>query len=67
MADKTIYCAGCFIRVAVIKEGSKIKTKSVMICDGCNTKRIASDLARHGKSEDPGMRDIFNDFFGRKL
>ncbi len=42
---KTLYCAGCFVKVAIIKSGSKIKAEATMLCGKCELKRKASDLA----------------------
>lgn len=42
---KTIYCSGCSTKVAMIADGSKLKKGMVCLCDVCERKRKASDLA----------------------
>lgn len=57
-----IYCEGCHAKVAKIETGSKIKSKAVMLCDDCETKRkalelrfrsLASQSSRSGKYHKP--------------
>lgn len=62
-----IYCAGCKIHLARIMPKSKIKLGAVMLCDNCNTKRIASDMARPEKPWKHGKQDcsFFDEIFGR--
>lgn len=59
---KKIFCSGCSTHVASIEEGSKIINGAVMLCDRCDTKRIASDLA--AKTNNDPFRD-FSDLFKR--
>jgi hypothetical protein len=64
MADKVMFCSGCFIKVAVIREGSMLIKEISMLCCNCETKRIASDLAN--KTKKPDYSDMFNDIFKTK-
>ena len=61
---KTIYCSGCDIKVAEIAYGSMLKKGVVMLCSHCETKRIASDMAKKTMPLDP--LDTFAEMFGNK-
>ena len=45
-----LYCAGCSIKVGDIKKGSLLKNGMVCLCQKCEEKRKASDLAKKTKS-----------------
>jgi hypothetical protein len=68
MANKTLYCAGCSIRIAIILEGISLIKGFVGLCGDCNRKRIVSDLANKTKtpSYPEGFDDIFGEIFGGK-
>jgi len=68
MANKTLYCAGCSIRIAIILEGSSLIKGFVGLCENCNRKRVISDLANKTKtpSYPEGFDDIFGGIFGGK-
>ncbi len=59
---KTIFCSGCSIKVAEIANGSKLKNGLVMLCSICETKRIASDMAK--KTSPSNGLDAFSEMFG---
>lgn len=63
MSNKILHCAGCHIKVAVIMPGSKIKKGMVVLCDKCETKRQAADLAMKTKGSNP-FKNTFGDMFG---
>jgi len=41
-----LYCAGCNIKVGVIKKGSLLKNGMACLCQKCEAKRKASDRAK---------------------
>lgn len=57
---KTLYCSGCNIVVAKIVAGSKLKKGMVALCEDCETKRNASDLAATNK-----RNDLIEKLFGK--
>lgn len=59
MSNKILHCAGCYVKVAVIIPGSKIKKGMVALCDKCETKRKTADLAMKTKGKNP-----FDEFMG---
>ena len=58
MKPRLIYCKPCGKYLGQIREGTLYK-KIVFLCDKCETKRLASDLAK--KAEKPSNP---LDFFG---
>lgn len=67
MEDIVLYCSGCSLKVATVKKGAMMmKSKTVLLCGPCETKRLASDLASKTKQSKPAkMPDFFNDIFGK--
>lgn len=64
--SKKIYCI-CGIYLGEIATGSKLRPKIVHLCEGCNIKRISSDMMNKTKTPDvSGFDDIFGGFFGGK-
>lgn len=55
---KTLYCAGCSTKVAMIETGSKLKKNMVCLCGTCEKKRKASDLAAK-----TGSKSSFDNMF----
>jgi hypothetical protein len=60
---RTLYCAGCHAKVAIIRDGSLLKGM-VVLCPKCETKRKASDLAQQTKPKSV-FDSIFGSGFGR--
>lgn len=60
---KTLYCAGCSVKVAEIQSGSKLKKGMTALCRSCETKRKASDLACLGKKKND-LGDMFRGMMG---
>jgi hypothetical protein len=56
-----IYCSGCKKYLGEIRDGTLMKRISYL-CPKCETKRIASDLAKKN-SYNPDIGDLFNGIF----
>lgn len=56
-----IYCIGCKKYLGEIRDGKLMKGISYL-CPKCETKRIASDIAKKN-SYNPDMGNFFNDIF----
>jgi len=63
MAVKTIYCAGCRIKVGMLVEGSKTMIGMVSLCPACEGMRKASDLAAKTETRSQTGFDFMNDIF----
>ena len=66
MPEKILYCASCHIKVAIISEGSKLKSGMVALCSVCETKRKASDLANKTKKPEYDFNDMLGEMFGER-
>jgi len=53
---KKIFCKGCPKYLGEIRDAT-LHRKIVFLCENCETKRLASDLA--GKTEPNPLRDLF--------
>ena len=60
MADRQIYCSGCKRYLGLIRDAN-LRKNIHYLCDNCETKRLASDLAKKAKPNDFG--DIFGGIF----
>ena len=52
-----IYCKGCKIYLGEIRD-AKLRKHTVFLCDKCEIKRYASDLAEKTKKKNP-LEDLF--------
>ena len=65
MAVKRIFCKGCGKYLGEIRD-AKLRKGMVYLCQNCETKRIASDMARiKMRVRDPNRE--FMDIFGKTL
>ncbi len=58
---RKIFCKPCGKYLGEIRDGT-LRKRITFLCDGCETKRLASDLAQKTKPNSFG--DIFGDIFG---
>ena len=59
-----LYCAGCHIKVGDIKKGSLLKNGMICLCQKCEAKRKASDLAKKTKPNSNPFEPNSNPFEG---
>ena len=65
MAEKQIFCKGCGKYLGEIRD-AKLRKGMVYLCQNCETKRLASDMARNKmKAQDP-VNDFMN-IFGKNF
>ena len=62
VAVRSVYCEGCNLYLGEIRD-AKLRKGIVYLCKNCETKRIASDLARQTKKKDSIVDDVFGDIF----
>jgi len=58
---RRIHCAGCGKYLGEIRDAT-LRKGIVHLCDGCNMKRLASDLANKTAPKSP-FEDLMDNFF----
>jgi hypothetical protein len=60
MAERKIYCAGCYKYLGIIRSAS-LRKDIKFLCKNCETKRVALEMQR--KSGASGLGDFFGGIF----